>query len=76
MSIIAHPRINDGIEEIDDEVEDDGEDCDDHDRAHHQCVVAVEGGIDEIPPYSGNLKNRLCSWVRTCRTEVVFLMKL
>ena len=47
-SVIAHPRVDDGVEDVDDQVEDDGEDGDHHDRAHHQRVVAVERGIDEI----------------------------
>jgi hypothetical protein len=58
-SVIAHPRIDDRIEQIDDQIEDDREHGDHHHRAHHQRIIAVEGGIDEIAADARNLKDRL-----------------
>ena len=48
ISVISHPRIDDGIKDIDEEIEDYGEYRDHHDRTHDERVVAVERCIDEI----------------------------
>src|SRR5262249_5917376 len=46
--VIAHPRIEHGVEEVDDEVEDDYEYRDENHGAHHQRVVAVDGTENEV----------------------------
>src|SRR6187549_3177105 len=58
-SVIAHPGINDGVEQVDDKVEQDGEYRDDHDSAHDQRVVAVKRCIDEIAADAWNGEDRL-----------------
>src|SRR5262245_31769336 len=56
MSVIAHPGIDYGVEKVDDEIEQDGEDRDHDHRSHHKGVVAVEGGEHEVAPNAGNLE--------------------
>ena len=41
-SVIAHPRIDNRVEQVDDQVEGDDEDRDHHDGAHDERVVAVQ----------------------------------
>src|SRR5688572_8705190 len=53
-SVIAHPRVDGGVEDVDDEVEQNGEHGDDNHRSHDQRVVPVEGALDEIAADAGN----------------------
>src|SRR5690348_9275868 len=59
ISVIAHPRIDDGIEDVDDEIEENGEDRDQDHRAHHQSVVAIERSFDKVAPDARYLEDRL-----------------
>src|SRR5262245_24884307 len=59
ISVIAHSWIDDGIENVNDEVEYNGEDGDDHHRSHDQRVVPVQGRLDEITPDARYRENRL-----------------
>src|SRR5690554_3147231 len=46
-SVIADPRVDDGVEEVDDDVHDDEADGDEQDGPLHDRVVAREDRVDE-----------------------------
>src|SRR5690349_883335 len=58
-SVISHSRVDDSIEDIDDEIEDDGEDCNHHNGAHYERVIAVQCRVDKIAADARYLKDRL-----------------
>ena len=42
-SIVSNARVDHRVEDVDDEIEEENEDGDDHDGAHDERVVAVQG---------------------------------
>src|SRR5476651_255665 len=54
---IAYLRVQQGIEQIDDEIGDDDQSAIEDDGAHHQRVIAIRRGFDEITPDAGDGKS-------------------
>src|ERR1700694_1206523 len=53
FSLIRHSRIEEGVGEVDDEVDDDDQDRTDHGDGLHDGVVARRDGLDQELPRSG-----------------------
>src|SRR5919106_456436 len=58
-SVIAHPRIEERIEDVDDQIENDNEYGNDDHRSHHQRVIAAKRTLDEIAADARYTKDRL-----------------
>src|SRR5438477_5199997 len=58
-SVIPHPRIDERIKDIDDQVEHDREHGDYYDGAHDERVIAIERRFHEVPANPGDLEDRL-----------------
>ncbi|KAI1690666.1 hypothetical protein DdX_22345 [Ditylenchus destructor] len=58
-SVMANPRIEQAVENIDQQIEHDDEDGDQHDRAHDERIVAVDRAEHEVTPDAGNGEDRL-----------------
>jgi hypothetical protein len=46
--VVANSRIEDGVQEVGDQVEGDHDDRDDHEPGHHGVWIAREQGVDEV----------------------------
>src|SRR5690242_18651933 len=58
-SVVTHARIDQAVSQVDQEIGEDDEDAVEDGDAHDQRVVAVERGLDEIPPNPGNAEDLL-----------------
>src|ERR1700733_1147472 len=56
-SIKTHPRIDEDVGHIDDEIDHDDRRGDQYDRSHRERVVAIERSFDEIAPYAWDPKS-------------------
>src|SRR5438067_1234465 len=59
VSVIPDPRVDEGIENIDDQIEHDGKHGDHHHGTHDERVVAVERRFDEVSADAWDLEDGL-----------------
>src|SRR5690348_717812 len=58
-SLMPHPWIQPTISEVRGEVEEERQRAVEHDHAHDERVVAIEGALDHVPPRAGQREDRL-----------------
>src|SRR6478736_2065778 len=59
ISVMANPRIEQAVENVDQEIENDDEDGNEDNCAHHQRVVTVDGAKDEVATDARDGEDRL-----------------